>query len=68
MLVDITKEDMIKHKANQKVKSYIRDMRLVTNTITEAVNLIQKAGVDAKYTMKEHADSYEIRIKIPINQ
>lgn len=67
MLVDITKEDMIKHKANQKVKSYIRDMRLVTNTITEAVNLIQKAGVDAKYTMKEHADSYEIRIKIPIN-
>ena len=68
LLVDITKEDMIKHKANQKVKSYIRDMRLVTNTITEAVNLIQKAGVDAKYTMKEHADSYEIRIKIPINQ
>ena len=67
MLVVITKEDMIKHKANQKVKSYIRDMRLVTNTITEAVNLIQKAGVDAKYTMKEHADSYEIRIKIPIN-
>lgn len=68
MLVDITKEDMIKHKANQKVKTYIRDMRLVTNTITEAVNLIQKAGIDAKYTMKEHADSYEIRIKIPTNQ
>ena len=68
MIVDINKEDMIKHKAIQKVKSYIRDMRLVTNTITEAVNLIQKAGVDAKYTMKEHADSYEIRIKIPINQ
>ncbi len=68
MLVDITKEDIIKHKANQKVKTYIRDMRLVTNTITEAVNLIQKAGIDAKYTMKEHADSYEIRIKIPTNK
>mgnify|MGYP003196109036 CR=1 FL=1 len=68
MLVDITKEEMIKHKANQKVKTYIRDMRLVTNTITEAVNLIQKAGIDAKYTMKEHADSYEIRIKIPTNK
>lgn len=68
MLVDITKEDMIKHKANQKVKTYIRDMRLVTNTITEAVNLIQKAGIDAKYTMKEHSDGYEIRIKIPTNQ
>ena len=68
MLVDITKEEMIKHKANQKVKTYIRDMRLVTNTITEAVNLIQKAGIDARYTMKEHADSYEIRIKIPTNK
>ncbi len=68
MLVDITKEEIIKHKANQKVKTYVRDMRLVTNTITEAVNLIQKAGIDAKYTMKEHADSYEIRIKIPTNQ
>ena len=68
MLVDIQKEDMIKHKANQKVKTYIRDMRLVTNTITEAVNLIQKAGIDAKYTMKEFEDSYEIRIKIPTNQ
>ncbi len=68
MLVDITKEDIIKHKSNQKVKTYIRDMRLVTNTITEAVNLIQKAGIDAKYTMKEHADSYEIRIKIPTNK
>lgn len=68
MLVEIKKDEMIQHKSNQKVKTYIRDMRLVTNTITEAVNLIQKAGIDAKYTMKEHADSYEIRIKIPTNK
>ena len=68
MLIDIQQEEMVKHKSTQKVKSYIRDMRLVTNTITEAVNLIQKAGVDAKYTMKEHGDSYEIRIKIPLNK
>ncbi|WP_054743217.1 nucleoid occlusion protein [Cellulosilyticum ruminicola] len=67
MLVDITRENMIQHKANQKVKSYVKDMRLVTNTITQAVNMIQKAGVDAKYTMKEQEDGYEIRIKIPIN-
>lgn len=68
MLVDLTNEEMIKHKENQKVKTYIRDMRLVTNTIGEAVNLIQKAGIDAKYTMKEQADGYEIRIKIPTNK
>ncbi len=67
MLVDLTKEEMIKHKANQKVKSYIKDIRLVTNTITQAVDMIQKAGIDAKYTMKEQQDGYEIRIKIPIN-
>lgn len=68
MLVEIANEEMIKHKENQKVKTYIRDMRLVTNTITEAVNLIQKAGIDAKYTMKEQVDGYEIRIKIPNNK
>lgn len=67
MLVEITRDNMVQHKANQKVKSYIKDMRLVTNTITQAVDLIQKAGIDAKYTMKEQADSYEIKIKIPIN-
>ena len=67
MLVDITRDNMIKHKSNQKVKSYIKDMRLVTNTITQAVSMIQKAGVDAKYTMKEQEDGYEIRIKIPMN-
>lgn len=66
MLVEITKENMIKHKANQRVKSYIKDMRLVTNTITQAVDMIQKAGIDAKYTMKEQEDSYEIRIRIPL--
>lgn len=68
MLVQIANEELVKHKENQKVKTFIRDMRLVTNTITEAVNLIQKAGIDAKYTMKEQADGYEIRIKIPNNK
>ena len=68
MLVDITKENMIQHKEKQKVKSYIKDIRLVTNTITQAVDMIQKAGIDAKYTMKEQSDGYEIRIKIPVNQ
>lgn len=68
MLVDIANEESIKHKEKQKVKTFVRDMRLVTNTITEAVNLIQKAGIDAKYTMKEQADSYEIKIRIPISK
>lgn len=67
MLVELTKENMIKQKSNQKVKSYIKDIRLVTNTITQAVDMIQKSGIDARYTMKEQADGYEIRIKIPIN-
>lgn len=66
MLVEITQQEMIKHKSKQKVKSYIKDIRLVTNTITQAVDMIQKSGIDAKYTMKEQADGYEIRIKIPI--
>ena len=41
-------------------------MRLFTNTITQAVDMIQQSGIDAKYTMKEEEDGYEIRIKIPV--
>lgn len=68
LLGELTKKTILKHQENQKVQMYIKDMRLVTNTITEAVTLIQKAGINAKYTMKEQKDSYEIKIKIPINK
>ncbi|WP_058486392.1 nucleoid occlusion protein [Defluviitalea phaphyphila] len=53
-------------KKEQKMKRYLKDIRLFTNTIQQAVDLIQQSGVEAKYTMEEKEDFYEIKIKIPI--
>lgn len=64
-LISYTQEKKIKKQKTQKVKKYLQDIRLFTNTITQAVDIIQQSGIDAKYTMKEKADEYEIKIKIP---
>ncbi len=66
MLYEITNDRSPNSESHQKVKTYIKDIRLFTNTITQAVNIIQKSGIDAKYTMQEKPDGYEIKIKIPI--
>jgi ParB family chromosome partitioning protein len=53
-------------KKEQKMKRFLKDIRLFTNTIQQAVDLIQQSGVDAKYTMHEKDDFYEIKIQIPV--
>ncbi|HOA79487.1 MAG TPA: nucleoid occlusion protein [Defluviitaleaceae bacterium] len=53
-------------KKEQKMKRVLRDIRLFTNTINQAIDLIKKSGVEAKYTMEEKDDCYEIKIKIPM--
>ena len=66
MIIDVTQEDEIKKQKDQKMKMFLKDIRLFTNTITQAVDIIQKSGIDAKYTMQEKSDNYEIKIKIPM--
>lgn len=66
ILISTTQEDNIKKQKDQKMKMFLKDIRLFTNTITQAVDIIQKSGVDAKYTMQEKSDGYEIKIKIPM--
>lgn len=68
ILVSLTQEAQDEKKKNQKFKAFIRDIRLFTNTITQAVDMIQQSGIDAKYTMKQEEDGYEIRIKIPMKE
>ena len=66
-LVDQTIEKIMhqsEEKKEQKMKRYLRDIRLFTNTIQQAVDLIQQSGVEAQYTMEEKDDFYEIKIKI----
>lgn len=66
ILISFTQEDKIKKEHDQKIKRFLTDIRLFTNTITQAVDIVQKSGIDAKYTMKEKSDGYEIKIKIPM--
>lgn len=56
MLISVKQDDKMKKEQDQKVKRFLNDIRLFTNTITQAVDIIQKSGIDAKYTMKEQSD------------
>lgn len=68
ILVSLTEVKVDEKKNNQKFRAFVRDIRLFTNTITQAVDMIQQSGIDAKYTMKQEEDGYEIRIKIPMTK
>ncbi|HHX61721.1 MAG TPA: nucleoid occlusion protein [Epulopiscium sp.] len=66
ILISFTQEGKIKKEHDKKVKRFLNDIRLFTNTITQAVDIIQQSGIDAKYTMQEKPEGYEIKIKIPM--
>lgn len=53
-----------KEQIEQKVKKHFRDIRLFTNTIKQAIDIMNQSGVDTDYNMKELNDGYEIIIKI----
>ncbi len=46
-----------------KVRTLIKDMRVFTNSITQAVDLLKKSGIDVDYTVDEQAGEHKIIIK-----
>lgn len=50
------------------IKRYLKDIRLFTNTIKQAVDMVQSAGVEVDYNLRQTEDSYEISITIPIDK
>ena len=58
----------LKKKHKNVVKSYVKDIRLFTNTIKQAVDAINSTGLDAKYTVREENEKYTITIDIPIER
>ncbi len=48
-----------------EIKRFIKDIRLFTNTIKQAVDAINSSGMDAKYTVRQDEDKYTITIDIP---
>lgn len=51
-----------------KTKGYIKDIRLFTNSIRQAVEMVNQAGVEAKYSINEEDDKYTITIDVPIER
>ncbi|GMQ63857.1 nucleoid occlusion protein [Vallitalea maricola] len=69
-LIDRTLNRLIEEvnkKDKAKVKRYLKDIRIFTNTIKQAVDMMESSGIDIDYKVKEVDDSYEINIVIPMN-
>lgn len=49
------------------IKRYLKDIRLFTNTIKQAVDMVQSSGLDVDYKIKQTDESYEIKITIPMD-
>ena len=49
------------------IKRYLKDIRLFTNTIKQAVDMVQGAGLEVDYKIKQTDQSYEINITIPMD-
>jgi len=48
------------------VKGYLKDIRLFTNTIKQAVDMVKHTGIDVNYQIKQTEEAYEINIRIPM--
>ncbi|MDF1617421.1 ParB/RepB/Spo0J family partition protein [Petrocella sp. FN5] len=48
------------------VKGYLKDIRLFTNTIKQAVDMVKHSGIDINYQIKQTEEAYEISIRIPM--
>jgi ParB family chromosome partitioning protein len=71
-LIDSTLNKVIndenKNKNNTYIKRYLNDIRIFTNTIKQAVDMMQKGGVDVDYKLVESEKGYNITIEIPIDK
>jgi ParB family chromosome partitioning protein len=53
-----------KAAARSNVKTYIRDIRIFTNTIKQAVDIMQDSGVNATYDVEEKSDGCVITVLV----
>lgn len=54
-------------KQEKKIKGYIGDLRIFTNTIKGAVDVMKESGVNTNYSIMKSDDGYEINIKVNMN-
>lgn len=68
---DLKSGKLDKEKEEEKsgtIKRYLKDIRLFTNTIKQAVEMVNESGVDASYKVREEEDKYLITIEIPMTE
>jgi len=53
-----------KMAARRNIKAHIRDLRIFTNTIKQAVDIMQDSGVNATYDVKEKQDGCVITVMV----
>ncbi len=53
-----------KKKNQYKIKRIIKDIRIFTNTINQAVDIMKESGVDTDYVINETEDGYKIVIDV----
>lgn len=54
-------------KTEKKIKGYIGDLRIFTNTIKSAVDVMKESGVNTNYSIIKNKYGYEINIKVCMN-
>ena len=45
-------------------KAYIRDIRILTNSIKENLDMVRQSGIDTQFDMEQTDTGYDIRIKL----
>jgi len=69
-LINKTIEDIMSNnntKKKRKIRRYIKDIRLFTNTVEKAVDVMKDSGMNIDYNVQKGEEFYEIKIKIPVN-
>jgi len=64
-LIDkISRQSRKKASSKANIKTYVRDVRIFTNTIRQAVGVMRDSGFDADYDVEESADGCVITVLV----
>ena len=58
--------DQLVQSHDQKVKRSLGDLRLITNSVKQTVQLIRQAGIKAANEIEEEQDKCEVKIHIEL--
>jgi ParB family chromosome partitioning protein len=60
----LTEKEEIGIAVRQKIKRYIKDIRLLSNTIKHAVNDMRASGVNVEYTIEENENACDMVVRV----